>query len=314
VLDDGLHNLREALAHGATEDHRLPVTCENVDQVHIDRNKSSSGTTIVAYHGTFRDRPVIVKLPRTKTPSGAVITDEAAADRFLQEAALFLHFRHPHHVKYLGGCFERGKVMNVMEKLRGWAGDVRRSDIGWFPRLCAAKRLARLTRFWSRTGHGAYVHCDFFTHQFAFDRSFNPFMIDVDGLMPSPVHAGSRCSDSSDCRPSGCFKENLWPGRFGRPRDDLDEIQCVDGTCRGFNDRYNIYLFGRVILRDLLDVDGTSRVDWKHTPAGLRADMRALVSGTTDVHIATRWTADTAVNFLVEAVEKYGGGESCPVF
>jgi hypothetical protein len=39
-----------------------------------------------------------------------VISYETAMERFQQEAFMLIHYRHANHVRYLGGCFEKGRI------------------------------------------------------------------------------------------------------------------------------------------------------------------------------------------------------------
>lgn len=243
----------------------LPVNCSNLNELEFREGQFASGSTVLAHSGYFRKQPVVIKKARTVTPGGHTITHEVAEERFRQEAFMLIHFRHAHHVKYLGGCFARGKLTNVVQKMRPWNTVIDRTDFDWSSRLCAAVRLATLVQFWSRTPKGAHVHCDFFVHQFAFDSRFSPAMIDIDGLQPAGVGSNATCkpddgavveknglADSVACR-TRCWKAPLWPERLGKADETLDELRCNTRThhCVGFGLPFNVWSLGQSLVQDL---------------------------------------------------------------
>ena len=240
---------------------------------------------------------------------------------------MLIHFRHPHHVKYLGGCFERGKLTNVMEKLRSWGGVVSRQEFGWHARLCAALRLARLVEFWSRTPNGAHVHCDFFTHQFAFDNRYAPAMIDVDGLQPAPIGNNSRCtpddgappaSSDSPLRPSRacrgkCWKTPLWPDRLGANDESLDELQCDTriGRCVGYSTPFNVYSFGQALLTDLFL---PQNLDTSTAPSAVLDAVQRIARGATAPALTERWSIGRVITELAKLDAQHAPpGLSCDI-
>lgn len=48
------------------------MNCSNQHEIVYKGMQFASGTTVIAYQGTFRNQPVIVKKPRQSTPGGLV--------------------------------------------------------------------------------------------------------------------------------------------------------------------------------------------------------------------------------------------------
>jgi hypothetical protein len=302
----------------------LPVNCSNLNALELKPGHFATGSTILAHSGTFRGEPVIVKKARTVTPGGATITHEVAEERFRQEAYMLIHFRHAHHVRFLGGCFERGKLTNVVQKMRPWSTVVPRPEFDWRARLCAAKRLASLVRFWSRTPDGAHVHCDFFVHQFAFDNKYTPAMIDIDGLLPVGVGNQTECkpdagaaadknglADAEVCR-SRCWKTPLWPERLSQAAETtLDELRCNTKTrrCVGFGVAFNVFSLGQALLQDLFLPGHLPRND---VPARLTTEIPRIVAGMTHPQIEHRWTIDEALDGLTSLYNAISPQTKCP--
>jgi hypothetical protein len=302
----------------------LPVNCSNLDELEFREGQFASGSTVLAHSGYFRKQPVVIKKARTVTPGGHTITHEVAEERFRQEAFMLIHFRHAHHVKYLGGCFARGKLTNVVQKMRPWNTVINRADFDWSARLCAAVRLAALVQFWSRTPKGAHVHCDFFVHQFAFDSRFSPAMIDIDGLQPAGVGSNATCkpddgaaveksglADSAACR-ARCWKAPLWPERLGKADETLDELRCNTRThhCVGFGLPFNVWSLGQSLVQDLFLPGNLPRTD---VPARLLNEIPRIVAGMTHPQIAKRWTIDDALDALTALLKAVAAGAKCPV-
>lgn len=301
----------------------LPVNCSNLHELELKEGRFATGSTVLAHSGAFRGQPVIVKKARTVTPGGHTITHEVAEERFRQEAYMLIHFRHPHHVRYLGGCFARGKLTNVVQKMRPWSTVVPRAEFDWRARLCAAKRLASLVRFWSRTPDGAHVHCDFFVHQFAFDNQYVPAMIDIDGLLPVGVGNATECkadagaavqkdglADAEVCR-ARCWKTPLWPERLGQTEGTLDELRCNTRTrrCVGFDVPFNVFSLGQALVQDLFLPGHLPRAD---APARLVNEIPRIVAGMTHPQIAKRWSIDDALDALAALHNALSPTTPCP--
>jgi hypothetical protein len=301
----------------------LPVNCSNLGELELKAGHFATGSTVLAHSGTFRGEPVIVKKARTVTPGGAMITHEVAEERFRQEAYMLIHFRHAHHVRFLGGCFERGKLTNVVQKMRPWSTVVPRPEFDWRARLCAAKRLASLVRFWSRTPDGAHVHCDFFVHQFAFDNKYNPAMIDIDGLLPVGIGNQTECvadagaavgknglADAEVCR-TRCWKTPLWPQRLSQTEGALDELRCNTKTrrCVGYGAAFNVFSLGQALLQDLFLPGHLPRND---APARLINEIPRIVAGMTHPQVEHRWTIDEALDGLTALYNAISPQTKCP--
>lgn len=278
------------------------LNCRTVDQIQ-QREFLSAGWTKAVYSGSFRGKPVAVKTVNTNghdmevcSAAGASVNDcyRKSAGKILKEIVLLRELVHDNMLKVLGYCIPnwnpsgdeegeeaaaaiRGRGVAMVTELGEPMDIIRLLQMSWEDRLRICLGIARLLFHLAHSPLGSLVMNDFRRQQFVLVNG-ELKLSDVDDLgWEEPA-----CNASRECT-------------VHIPGVNLS-LECVGGSCRGYNEKQNIVKAGRHFTTFLL-------------PHGAPTSLRPLIDQIVAAYNTVAWDSQQIVNRTEKLVQLYTSGQ-----
>ncbi|XP_046664198.1 extracellular tyrosine-protein kinase PKDCC-like [Homalodisca vitripennis] len=269
-----------------------PINCSTLNEVK-DLEFIAAGWTKAVYKGMFRGEPVAIKTVnlnghdfrqcQERQPQASLASCyRRTAAKLLKELILLTELSHENIIKVVGSCVPDavGPVV-IATELGDPLDTVQLLQLSWERRLKLVHGVARLLYHLAHSPLGSLAMNDLRRQQFVLADGVLK-LSDVDDMgIAEPF-----CQTDADC--SHHLLANI-SNRAAAP--------CVDGQCRGHNERLNVWRAGQHFVKQLLPL---------RAPSSLEPQIQLLLEAYSD----TSWSSQKILTATEMLLQTYSADHS----